>query len=771
MSVDVNVAETNTENLFRTNYGAKTFVEKAAIPKRYGFLTKENIGKKPTDKDWSTKSGYPDFFKECTEFDIIVEAKGTDHDAAEEQVRYYMEVNNINVPIVGMAVSGQTKTKLKVTYYFSDGVNKNDIKVMPIKDTFASISEIKKSLTHCLYGDFLSDEDLSKILKSINEKFHDIKVRDTDRSLFFSGLMIALTNKNFRATYNSIVEPDRKKKATTSNVLLDAHDMNKAILEAIDTELEGKINNLSKEFSWKDRFSFIKTIDCPLDDYKKIIKQIEDNIFVPFRNSEKQDILGRAYKIFLSRSGKIDNKNIILTPDHIKRLMVDLADLSEKDVVLDTCTGSGGFLMDSMETMFDKANGDTSVENSIKENQLIGFEIDSVLFCLACSNMFLHGDGRTNMLYRSSLLDMNTVDSENERLADGEIEEDDLSDDTIVFNYIRGLHPTKIIINPPYEASNPIAFTKQALDYLDNEGVLVIIMPTPTLTMNPKMTADILQTARLDCVIKMPKPLFSEQGRIVNSSVFVFTKTGKPHKTNEKVLFCNLKDDGFVSVQHKGRVDKYHTWDGIKQMVLNTVANKDEVNGFSEKRLIWDADGVLYPSGVRSNNLSGSYVKFGDLFNKDNGTLASENNNPAGQYNFITGADDWKKHDEYTKDCEAIVYLIKASGSLGKAHYVNGKFVASNLSIVMTEKDHNKYPLDMKVYSYYLNSLREQIVSDLEDGTSKLTINQDLLFEYPIKYIPWDEQIRLRAKIDAYEADKQALLVKSEALSSDLYSI
>ncbi len=768
---DVNVAETNTENLFRTNYGAKTFVEKAAIPKKHGFLTKENIGKNPTDKDWSKKGGYPDFFKECGEYDIIVEAKGTDHVSAEEQVRYYMEYNNINIPMVGMAVSGQTKSKLKVTYYYSDGANKSDIKVMPIKDTFAGITDIKKSLTHCLYGDFLSDDELTKILKAINEKFHDIKVRDTDRSLFFSGLMIALTNKNFRSTYNSISEPDRKARATTRNVLLDAHGMNKAILDAIDEELEGKINNLSKEFSWKDRFSFIKTIDCPLNDYKKLIQKIETNIFVPFKNSEKQDVLGRAYKIFLSRSGKIDNKNIILTPDHIKRLMVDLADVSEKDVVLDTCTGSGGFLMDSMETMLDKANGDISVEISIKEKQLIGFEIDSVLFCLACSNMFLHGDGRTNMLYRSSLLDMNKVESENEQLEEGDIEEDDLSDDTILYNYIKSLHPTKVIINPPYESSNHINFTKQALDYLGDDGVLVIIMPTPTLTKNLKETAEILKTARLDCVIKMPKLLFSEQSRRVNSSIFIFTKTGKPHKQNEKVLFCNLKDDGFVSVQHKGRIDKYNMWSNIRKTVLYTVTNKDEVAGFSEKRLIYDADGTLYPAGVRNSSLSSSYVTFGDLFNKEDGTLASESNNPNGQYDFITGTDDWKKHDSYVKECEAIVYIINSDGSSGKAHYVNGKFTASNLSIVMTEKDHDKYPLDMKVYAYYLNSLREQIVSDLEDGTSKLTINQNLLFAYPIKYIPWDEQVKLRAKIDAYEVDKKALLAKSNALSSDLCTI
>ncbi len=45
----------------------------------------------------------------------------------------------------------------------------------------------------------------------------------------------------------------------------------------------------------------------------------------------------------MHRAGKIDNKNIILTPDHIKSFMIELARLNVDDVVIDTCTGSGGF--------------------------------------------------------------------------------------------------------------------------------------------------------------------------------------------------------------------------------------------------------------------------------------------------------------------------------------------------------------------------------------------------------------------------------------------
>ena len=38
-------SETITENIFRNFYGSKTYIEKSAIPKEYGFVSKKNLGK------------------------------------------------------------------------------------------------------------------------------------------------------------------------------------------------------------------------------------------------------------------------------------------------------------------------------------------------------------------------------------------------------------------------------------------------------------------------------------------------------------------------------------------------------------------------------------------------------------------------------------------------------------------------------------------------------------------------------------------------------
>lgn len=714
----MNISETITENIFRNFYGPTTFIEKNAIPKEIGFKSKKKTDYK----------GYPDFFMECKDYCIVVEAKATKHIEAENEVKFYMLNNKIlNKDIIGIAISGQDESQIKVTYYYKLK-DKPEIDSFKFKDILLSLEALEKKFYKHKCGEFISDEELVKILKNLNKTFNDNNIRDTERSLFFSGLMIALTNSNFRSTYKNIEAPTKEELAQTKIVVLGSHNLNMAVLEAITKQLKSKINNLSKEFSWKDKFSFIKNVDFPLKKYKEIISIIEEKIYAPYILDEKQDLLGKAYKIFLSRAGKIDNKNIILTPDHIKELMIKLARLTVDDVVLDTCTGSGGFLMEAMEKIISLAKDDDEKINQIKENQLIGFEIDSVLFSLACSNMFLHGDGRTNLLYRSSLLKTSKENMIN-------------STDSDLLKFIKSKKPTKCIINPPYENNNSILFTKQALEYLEPNGKLIIIMPTPTLTkyQGPGgMTHDILGMAKLDFVIKMPNKLFSEQKRQVNTSIFGFTKT--PHNKDDLVLFYNMSDDGLVSIQHKGRVDLYNKWNTIESEVLYAINNSLEIENVCEKRKIYNGD-ILFSTGVQ-NKRESSYKleKIRDIFTTQKGTLQSSKGNPEGEFDFITASSEWGKHDEYAEDCEALVYAVQAAGSLGRSHYVNGKFIASNLCLILKLKKDCKHYINLEFYNQYFNTIREKIVSDLADGGSKLVISEEVFLDYYIEIIPKEIQ-------------------------------
>lgn len=176
-----NTSETKTENLLRDFYGSKTFVEKSAIPTVYGFKSKKGTKYK----------GYPDFFLDRENYSIIVEAKAVAHKNAISEVEFYMDNNNIQKDIIGIAISGQTMKELKVSYFLKRQ-NQNIITEFSTNDVFLSLNDIDRLYRKEKYGEMTSADNLVLVLKKLNKQFNDdSKVRDTDRSLFFSGLMIA----------------------------------------------------------------------------------------------------------------------------------------------------------------------------------------------------------------------------------------------------------------------------------------------------------------------------------------------------------------------------------------------------------------------------------------------------------------------------------------------------------------------------------------------------------------------------------------------------
>ena len=133
-------------------------------------------------------------------------------------------------------------------------------------------------------------------------------------------------------------------------------------------------------------------------------------------------------------------------------------------------------------------------------------------------------------------------------------------------------------------------------------------------------------------------------------------------------------------------------------------------------------------------------VKIGEIFAIEKGSLQSSKNTE-GEYDFITAATEWKTHNSYDHDCEAIVYAVAASGSLGRAHYVNGKFIASDLCFILTEKDKNKYPINFLFYQIVFEMLRDEIVSKTKTGTSKESINRGNFSNYEIPYFSIEFQL------------------------------
>ena len=160
-------------------------------------------------------------------------------------------------------------------------------------------------------------------------------------------------------------------------------------------------------------------------------------------------------------------------------------------------------------------------------------------------------------------------------------------------------------------------------------------------------------------------------------------------------------------------------------------------------------------------------VKIGEIFKIEKGSLQSSKCIP-GKYDFITAATDWKTHESYSHDCEAIVYAVAASGSLGRAHYVKGKFIASDLCFILTEKNKEKYPINFLFYQLVFEVLRDEIVSKTKTGTSKESINQKNFSNYEIPYIPYDYQMNNYKKL--VDTKKTVIKILKEIESQKAYA-
>lgn len=150
-------------------------------------------------------------------------------------------------------------------------------------------------------------------------------------------------------------------------------------------------------------------------------------------------------------------------------------------------------------------------------------------------------------------------------------------------------------------------------------------------------------------------------------------------------------------------------------------------------------------------------MPIGKLFNLEKGQLQSTKCTP-GEYDFITAAEDWKTHNGYNHECEALIFAAAASGSLGRTHYVDGKFISSDLCFILTPKNEEKYPLNLAFYHFVFNSLRPVIVAATKSGTSKESINQTNLKKYELPYFNIEQQDLWIEKLKNTQVRKELLV-------------
>lgn len=257
-----------------------------------------------------------------------------------------------------------------------------------------------------------------------------------------------------------------------------------------------------------------------------------------------EDVMGIFFNEF-NRYKKKSDAGQVFTPEHITDFMYKILEVHQNDRVLDACCGSGGFLVKAMANMIAEAGGmQTDKAKDIKSHQLYGIEFDREIYALACANMLIHKDGKTNL---------EQMDARSEEAG----------------KWIKKQGITKVLMNPPYE--NKYGCMKIVENVLDNVGagtVCGFILPDKKLEKASKtQMTRIKKHHRLRKIIKLPEDLFFGQG--VTTSIFVF-EAGIP-QNDEEIFACWMKEDGLQTVKNKGRHDVRGRWHDIETHWVDVV--------------------------------------------------------------------------------------------------------------------------------------------------------------------------------------------------------
>ncbi|MDN5042282.1 N-6 DNA methylase [Aliarcobacter butzleri] len=276
-----------------------------------------------------------------------------------------------------------------------------------------------------------------------------------------------------------------------------------------------------------------------IDDFIEAVSDISDNINSDFWNGE--DVMAIFFNEFNRYKGKSESGQVF-TPDHITSLMYKITEVNKDDLILDAACGSGAFLVKSMCNMIKEAGGNSTKKAiDIKKKQLFGIELDKEIYALACANMIIHKDGKTNL----EQLDARSNEAK---------------------KWIKSKKITKVLMNPPFENKyGCLDIVLNVLNSIDRDKTCAFIMPDNKLEANIKKANRILQKHSLIKIIKLPNEIFSG----VTTSIFIFKS--KIPQDNKKIFACAIHEDGLKTVKNQGRQDIHNKWEDIEKYWVDVI--------------------------------------------------------------------------------------------------------------------------------------------------------------------------------------------------------
>ncbi len=566
------INERKTENLIRSLLRENQYISKSIcieeqksdnpkIAKLLKYASKKGLG-----------TGSPEFiisFKKYPELLVVIECKASPlkhrsktldkfSEFACDGALLYASYLSKEYDVIAIGVSGEKKSTLKIDAFIhlknEPSAVDFDIKdILPPEDLYRQYIQTPEKF----------NVDYSKLLtysQELNGRLHRLRIKESQRSLLISSILIALKNKAFSGGYL---------KHKTAKQL--AENLVQAVIyELDDSDIpKDKIDNL------KHAYAFIKTNTMLSSDKSKLedlISEIDKEINGFIESHKYFDTIGQFYIEFLRYANNDKGLGIVLTPPHITELFAEISEANKASCILDNCCGTGGFLISAMKKMVADCDGDSRKIAQIKKSKIIGIEFQDDIYALAISNMILQDDGKSSIAL-SSCFDSNTMAA------------------------VKKKKPNIGFLNPPYKTEKAdieeLEYVLNNLDMLEKNSKCFALIPISCVIAQEgeglRLKQKIMDLHTVEAVMSLPEDIFHNSKVGVITCILVLT-AHVPHNKNKKTWLGYWRNDGFRKIKGKGRVDRDGLWNSIRERWVEAYIGKEVIPGFSVSERVAPSD-------------------------------------------------------------------------------------------------------------------------------------------------------------------------------------
>lgn len=515
------------------------------------------LGKRIKTTDFSGISDKPDgWFLPYNQNDvaIVVETKSEKEDLSKQKwvdeiFKNIKIVNKHYTKVVGVLYNGKDSR-----------VFMNDVEVPNPASPLQHLQYYKK-----LYIiDTIDKTKIYELTRKINNCLHkEFGVKDLNHRMIFTACALVAVKEGailHKGTEYSLFHQTILNQLSKS--LKSAKKQNEKLDLLCDVYSEIKMNMTDNQIA--------------IDNFIDWVVEISDLINSDNWNGE--DVMAIFFNEF-NRYKRKSESGQVFTPDHITSFMYRLIDVNQSDVVLDAACGSGAFLVKSMCNMIKEAGGvSTTKASEIKSKQLYGIEFDREIFALACANMLIHKDGKTNLEHLDTRKDeaIKWIKDISVKL-DGESQPKSI---------------TKVLMNPPFERSyGCMTIVKNVLDSVPVGTKCAFILPDKKLEKDlpdKKYGNKVLEDHNLKTIIKLPENVFSAG---ITTSIFIF-ESGKP-QNGQNIIGYYIAQDGLETVKNQGRHDIKDKWSEIEDYWIQAIHDGCD-SKYNTRQIINPAVGLSY---------------------------------------------------------------------------------------------------------------------------------------------------------------------------------